>query len=245
MSGSDLELEILLPVHNEAASIEATLREIYRTLSVHARCRFIVCEDGSSDDTREVLQQCSTQFPMTLITSPSRKGYSRAVMDGMKAMRAPFLLCLDSDGQCDPEDFSQFWKCRDQANLLIGWRVHRADPWLRRCQSGLFRRLYSLLYPIQIHDPSCPFVLIPAASVRTLLPELGVMEQGFWWEFVARAHRHGLRMKELPIRHRARAAGETKVYTLGKLPGIGWRHLVALLTIWKQTRNPAAHKPGA
>jgi glycosyltransferase involved in cell wall biosynthesis len=237
MASSDVELEILLPVHNEAASIEATLREIFQALSRHATCRFIVCEDGSVDNTRQVLQQCSAMFPMTLITSPGRKGYSRAVIDGMQAMRAPFLLCLDSDGQCDPDDFAQFWADRRQADLIIGWRVHRADHWVRRYLSGFFQLVYRLFYKVPIHDPSCPFVLVPQTTVQALLPQLGAMEQGFWWEFVARAYRHRLQIRELPIRHRARAAGETKVYTARKLPGIGWRHLLALFTIWKQTRN--------
>jgi dolichol-phosphate mannosyltransferase len=232
-----------LPVHNEAASIEATLREIFGALSRQANCRFIVCEDGSTDNTRQVLQQCSAMFPMTLITSPGRKGYSRAVMDGMQAMRAPFLLCLDSDGQCDPGDFSPFWACRQQADLIIGWRVDRADPWVRRLLSRFFQLVYRLFYKVPIHDPSCPFVLMPQSTVQALLPQLGVMEQGFWWEIVARAYRHRLRIRELPIHHRARAAGATKVYTASSLPGIFWRHLLALFTIWKQTEKVSDQRP--
>jgi hypothetical protein len=63
------------------------------------------------------------------------------------------------------------------------------------------------------------------------------MQQGFWWEFMARVHRRGYSILELPVQHRERIAGETQVYKLRKLPGIGWRHFVALFKIWFQTRR--------
>ena len=47
----DPELEVLLPVHNEAESIERTVREIYGELSPRVRFQFIITEDGSVDDT--------------------------------------------------------------------------------------------------------------------------------------------------------------------------------------------------
>ena len=60
------DLEILLPVHNEAESIEATVREIYNQISPKLRIDFIICEDGSKDNTREVLTDLSRQLPMRL-----------------------------------------------------------------------------------------------------------------------------------------------------------------------------------
>jgi hypothetical protein len=75
--------------------------------------------------------------------------------------------------------------------------------------------------------------------VDQLVGELGAMQQGFWWEFVARVHRRGFSIQELPVNHRLRSAGTTQVYKLRKLPGIGWRHFLALFKIWSQTRTRA------
>jgi glycosyltransferase involved in cell wall biosynthesis len=102
--GTNPELEILLPVHNEAGSIEATIREIYSELLPQVSLRFVICEDGSRDNTKEILQRLAETLPIKLILSEERKGYSRTVTDGMKALQAPYLLCLDSDGQCDPRE---------------------------------------------------------------------------------------------------------------------------------------------
>ena len=77
------ELEILLPVHNEADSIRATVQEIYDQLSPQVSLRFIICEDGSKDDTKNILRELAKSIPMNLLLSDARKGYSRAVRDGM------------------------------------------------------------------------------------------------------------------------------------------------------------------
>src|SRR5208282_4769849 len=228
MSTAQPELEVLLPVHNEAESIEATIREIYEELSPQVSLQFLICEDGSVDNTKEILRRLRGSLPMKLILSEGRKGYSRAVKDGMKALQAPYLLCLDSDGQCDPKNFASFWKVRNDSDVVLGWRVNRADNPLRKIMSRTFYRAYQLFYGVPVHDPSCPYVLVKKEVIDRLVDELGAMQQGFWWEFVARVHRHGFSIRELPVDHRLRSAGTTQVYKLRKLPGIGWRHFVAL-----------------
>jgi dolichol-phosphate mannosyltransferase len=233
------EIEILLPVHNEAESIESTIREIYNEISPQVSVRFLICEDGSVDDTKKILRRLSASIPMNLILSDERKGYSRAVIDGMKALDAPYLLCLDSDGQCDPKDFAKFWRARTSSDLVLGWRVNRADTPLRKLMSRTFYKIYQSLYGVPVHDPSCPYVVVSKKVVDQLVGELGAMQQGFWWEFVARVHRRGFSIQELPVNHRLRSAGTTQVYKLRKLPGIGWRHFLALFKIWSQTRTRA------
>jgi dolichol-phosphate mannosyltransferase len=230
-------VEILLPVHNEAESIEQTIREIRDAVSRHASARFIICEDGSTDGTPQVLARLGETVPVRLFTSDRRKGYSKAVMDGMRALDADYLLCLDSDGQCDPADFAEFWEARGQQDVLIGWRVRRADTSLRRFLSAGFFQLYQMLYRVPVHDPSCPFVLARREVVEAILPQLGEMKEGFWWEFTARVHRRGFSLREIKVNHRTRAAGQTQVYRLARMPGIGYRHVLALFKIWRQTRN--------
>lgn len=232
------QLEVLLPVHNEAESIQATIQEIYDQISPQVSLRFIICEDGSKDNTKQILRELAKTIPMNLLLSDARKGYSRAVRDGMKILEASFLLCLDSDGQCDPKDFAQFWAVRNETDVVLGWRVNRADSWMRKAMSGTFYLVYKLLYGVPVHDPSCPYVLSRKDVVDRLVGELGAMQQGFWWEYIARVYRRGFTIRELPVNHRLRSAGTTQVYKLRKLPGIGWKHFVALFRILRETRSP-------
>jgi Glycosyl transferase family 2 len=231
------EIEILLPIHNEAESIEGTIKEIYAELKPFVRAGFILCEDGSKDNTKQVLRSIASEVPAKLFLSEGRKGYSRAVRDGMMELEAPYLLCLDSDGQCDPKDFRKFWDVRDSADILIGWRVDRADTWMRKTMSRTFYRAWKVLYRCPIHDPSCPFMIARREVIQELWPRMGAMQEGFWWEFTARAQRLGFSIREIPVHHRDRAAGITQVYRLKKLPGIGYRHIVALFKIRAETRR--------
>ncbi len=230
-------IEVLLPAYNEADSIEPIVREIYDELSPYLALQFIITEDGSTDGTKEVLARLSKLYPIKLITSETRKGYGPALIDGMRLLDAPYLLCLDSDGQCDPRDFWRFWQARDTADVLVGWRMHRRRGLGRMILSIGFYTLYQLLYRVPAHDPSFCYVLVHRRVVERLLPELGEMREGFWWEFTGRAHRRRFRVQELPVNHRDRfAGGRTRVYHLSKLPGIGYRHFLALFKVWHQTR---------
>jgi len=234
-----LELNVVLPVHNEAESVADTLAEIYSELSARVRLEFVISEDGSVDDTREILSRLSQELPMQLITSPERKGYSRAVRDAFKRCSAPWVLFLDSDGQCLPSDYWSLKDKRDAGNydVVMGRRVNRSDSLFRRIMSGSFLAVYQLLFHVPVRDPSCPFLLMSREVIGSVVDELGVLREGFWWEFVARTHRKGYRIAEVPVTHRQRAAGETKVYHLSKLPGIASRHFVGLFVIWWQTRG--------
>lgn len=230
-----LDLQIVFPVHNEEESIEAVLSEWHDFLEIPHQ--FIVCEDGSGDDTVGAVARASERLPIVLLSSPSRKGYSRAVLDGLQASSASYVLCVDSDGQCDPRDFPTLWANRHNSDVTKGWRVHRADPAVRRVLSGLFRMYYRALFLIPVKDPSCPYVLMNRKVIDQLTPELGELEQGFWWEFIARAHRRGFTVAELPIHHRVRSHGVTQVYRWRKMPSIGIRHVIGLGRIWWQTRR--------
>lgn len=230
------ELEVLLPVHNEAESIEATIRGIWDELSPKVDLGFIICEDGSRDNTKEILRRLATELPMRLNLSDERKGYSRAMREGMEMVQAPWLLCIDSDGQCDPRDFWKLWSMRFHADLLMGNRVDRQDTFARKMMSRFFYTIYQSVFHVPVHDPSCPYTLFKSRVAYTMGREMCEMKEGFWWEFVARIHRAGFTIVETPVKHRLRAAGVTQVYKVKKMPGIFLRHVAAIFRISKQTK---------
>jgi glycosyltransferase involved in cell wall biosynthesis len=230
------ELQIVMPVHNEGGSIEATLKEWYHALTPRVNVEFITCEDGSTDDTKRVLTRLSGELPLRLLMADGRKGYSRAVIDGFAAATAPYILAVDGDGQCDPADFWKFWERRDTHDVIIGWRTHRADPLTRRIMSASFRAWFTLLFPIALHDPSCPYLLIRQHVLEAVRPRLGVLDQGFWWEFVARTHRAGFKIVELPVASRVRTSGRTQIYTARRIPRIAIAHGLGLIRIWLDRR---------
>lgn len=229
-------LQILLPVHNEALSVTRVVEEIYDEISNEVQTSFIFSEDGSRDDTPKILKKMVKRYVGSiLISSKARKGYAKAVLDGFRRVTTDFVLCLDSDGQCDPRDFKGLWKKRTSAAVIIGWRKRRNDAFQRRLLSGGFKFFYKMLFGITIHDPSCPFIIIRKDVLKTLDPYLGILREGFWWEFIARSTYLGFTIKEVVVHHRNRIDGKTRVYTSSKLPGIAYTHIKGLFCIWRDS----------
>jgi glycosyltransferase involved in cell wall biosynthesis len=233
MTPSDLgPIDVVLPAHNEAGSIGATIQEFHDVASARGfDVRFVVCEDGSTDGTTDIVRELSTRLPVTLLSSPERKGYSRAVIDGLRATTAGMVCFIDSDGQCDPNDLGNLAEAFNGVDLVVGYRNPRADTLMRKMMSGAFRVLYERLFAVRLTDPSCPYLLISQPALRLVLTgNLGILKQGFWWEFNARAEAAGLTVREIPVQHRVRAAGQTQVYRLNRIPRIATEHVLGL---WK------------
>lgn len=234
-------IDVVLPVHNEGASIGATLREFHRTVAVESNIpiRFVVCEDGSSDDTLPVVRALAAELPLKLISDPVRKGYSRAVIDGLRASESDWVACIDYDGQCDPADFAKLLALQDGADLVVGWRNPRSDPWMRRAMSGAFGLVYRTFFDVRLRDPSCPYILIRRASLEKILAgNVGILKQGFWWEFFARASALGLAIRETPVHHRVRSSGTTQVYRPARVPRIALEHLLGLRKLRQELNAP-------
>jgi len=151
------EIQVILPVHNEEECIESVLTEIYSELSPRLAIEFIISEDGSQDRTKEILQDLSQRFPMQLILGENRKGYSQAVIDGLKTASSDYVFALDSDGQFSPKDFWKLYEKIGSCDVCIGWRKPRMDSFLRKSTSKFFKAIYQMLFHVPVHDPSCVF----------------------------------------------------------------------------------------
>lgn len=230
-------IQVLLPVYNEEESIENVIREIYDELSKSLSVQFIICEDGSKDNTKNILKKLSQTIPMKLILSDARKGYSRAVIDGLQQVSTDYAAAFDSDGQYTPKDFWRLYEKRLACDVCIGWRKNREDTLIRKLASNFFKIFYQFLFRVPIHDPSCPLLLISKPVLTKILNDLGTLKEGFWWEFIARTHSRGFTIHEVPIEHRKRFAGNTQVYKFSKMPRIFISHLLGIICIWKDIQK--------
>ena len=177
-------------------------------------------------------------LPITLISAALRKGYSRAVVDGLRATTADRVACVDADGQCDPRDLVRLVQALDGHDLVVGRRTHRADHWSRMVMSRAFKLVFSAFFSVPLQDPSSPYLLITRSGLdRVLATDPGILPQGFWWEFYARAVEMGLELAEIPVGHRARSAGTTQVYRPTKIPRIALVHLIGLVRLRRELRS--------
>jgi hypothetical protein len=101
--------------------------------------------------------------------------------------------------------------------------------------SDAFGLVYRCLFEVRLRDPSCGFLLVNRQGLQKILTgNIGILRQGFEWEFIARASAAELRIVETPVRHRQRASGLTQVYRPSKIPGIAVKHLLGLLRLKRE-----------
>jgi dolichol-phosphate mannosyltransferase len=236
------QFAILMPVHNEELSITAVLAEVYDELCKNGNFQFeiILAEDGSKDNTKEVITSLSKKIPLKAILSYRKKGYAGGIKEGLKLVSAPYVIISDSDGQHSPKDF---WKLRDKLeelgfskNVIIsGSRTIRSDALHRRIISKTFQKLNSIVFDLPLlKDITSPFKLMNTDLAKNISSECRFMSESFWTEFIIRAfYRRNITVVEVQVLHRDRLEGDTVVYKKSKIPRIVINQLIALVNLKK------------
>jgi len=192
---------------------------------------FVICEDGSTDGTKELIRKLEKIYIVSNQSSKDRRGYGKGVISGIIAAKYEFILCIDSDGQCMPDSFDEFFRDRNIADILIGNRKPRMDPKIRIIYSKLFKLIHDYLFNSKIQDPSCPYVLARKDIYKKLINKLSFMREGFWWGFVGAAKMYKLKFHQINIIHYERYDGSTVVYKFSKMPMIIFRNILGLIKL--------------
>lgn len=101
-----MEISLVIPAHNEADNISALLSETAGVLNGVVEYEIVFMDDGSTDDTVQELiaikDQCLKN--LRIYQHGRRSGQSAAMLTGVRAARAKWIVTLDGDGQNDPRD---------------------------------------------------------------------------------------------------------------------------------------------
>lgn len=215
------EVAVLMPVHNEADIIENVVLEFYETVGRKMPLEIVLSEDGSVDGTKDVIKQLSRKVPLEAVLSKARKGYAGGIKDGLKLVKAKYVLITDSDGQHTAEDFWRLWELRDKYDIVSGWRVDRADSFYRRAMSRAFQLMAKTFVKVpRLRDVTSPYKLMRTDMARSVADECEYMRESFWTEFTIRAYNMGAKIHEVPVVHKERNNGSTNVYKPYKMPKI-------------------------
>src|ERR1700736_6875808 len=134
------ELIAVMPVYNEEANIADVITEWLQAFEhEQINARLLAVNDGSRDNTLSILRKLQSQYPdQLLVLDKPNSGHGRSCRAGYEAAlqkNAPWILQIDSDGQCDPEFFPTFWAKRNDADCVFGFRVTRDDGIVRKLVS--------------------------------------------------------------------------------------------------------------
>jgi len=176
-------LSIVVPAYNEARRIGSTLARVTAYLAARpAPYEVIVVDDGSRDDTREIVSAFAATAPhVRLLAMPRNAGKGAAVRAGVLASRGQQVLFSDADLSTPIEELERLEAAVDRgADIAIGSRAVRGDverrqPVLRRIQGRMFHlvtRTLGFRAVSAIRDTQCGFKLFRGAVARSLFGEL-------------------------------------------------------------------------
>jgi dolichol-phosphate mannosyltransferase len=238
---------LIMPVYNEAETIEGTVRELHeRVVGKMENVDIWVFEDGSIDGTKEILEKLEDEIPnFRAVMTKDRKGYPKAMSDAFLSIdpfEYQYVVSIDSDGQYAPDDFFRLWQVMQNKHpdIVMGKRVTRREPAYRRLLSGGLRILEKIMFPIKCKDVTSVMRLMKVDLAREIAGEVKYSPYNFWLEFTARTALKNCSVLEIPISYRERS-GSSKVYSLSRIPKIVFSEFSALRALRNEKNGKSSH----
>jgi len=220
-------VSVIIPALNEEEPIAAVVRDC---LTTGLPGEIIVVDNGSTDRTAEQASAAGAK----VISEPA-PGYGRACASGVRALSpdCDIVVFLDGDGSDCPEFMPKLVEPiqRGEQDFVIGSRTRgkreRGSMNFQQVFAGrIAGALLRLLYGVRYSD-MCPF----RAIRRAALEKLEMKETTYGWnlEMQMRTALARLRILEVPVNHRCRTGGESKVSGTLRGPFVAGARIVATL----------------
>lgn len=225
-------LSVVLPAYNEEGALPSTLRSVLAYMrDRRLRAEVIVVDDGSRDRTAEVVTDAQRDSPeIRLIRHERNRGYGEALRSGFSAAQSEWIFLMDADGQFDITNLDSFLPSTDDADMILGYREHRADRWSRRVLTWGYTRLMGMLFHLPLRDHDCAFKLFRRSTWEAAQPIRSTDHKIFTVEWLSNSLRRGARMKELPVHHYPRTTGQAT----GARLDVIWTMVKALVRLWRR-----------
>lgn len=212
-------ISAFFPAYNDGKTIGGL---VSKTLAMLPRLtgdyEVIVIDDGSSDETAQVLEQLRAANPghVRIITHERNRGYGGALRSGFAAASKDLIFYTDGDGQYDPLELEDLLKKMGPAvGFVNGYKKVRNDPWHRVAIGWLYNRFARFIFGIELRDIDCDFRLIR----RELLEELSLRSTSgtICVELVKKLEMCPYLVEEAGVSHYPRLHGRSQFFRLQSL----------------------------
>jgi len=205
------KLSFFFPAHNEEANLEGLVDEALAVLpSIAETFEIIAVNDGSRDRTREIADELTARHPgiVRAVHHPTNLGYGAALRSGFGAARYELVAFTDGDRQFQVGDVARLTARlggSDVPDVVVGFRIRRADPLIRTIYARAYRLANRLFFGLQVSDVDCACKLFR----REALEGLHVESEGAFFsaESLIKLRAAGRSVVEVGVPHYPRTAG--------------------------------------
>lgn len=223
-------LSIFFPAYNDALSLPGLVR---KTFAVLEQCvedyEVIVVNDGSQDNTGEVLEELRKEFAprMRVVTHPQNRGYGGALRTGFASATRDFVFYTDGDSQYDVAELPLLLALvSDTTGLVNGYKLERHDPAHRIWIGTIYNLSARLMFRIRIRDIDCDYRLIRRSLLESI--HLTCTSGTICVELVRKLELSGCEVKEVGVHHYPRLYGRSQFFRMRSLATT----FVQLLRLW-------------
>lgn len=203
------ELSVFFPAYNEEANIKKTIIDARSVLQEIAdKWEIIIIDDGSKDKTGKISDDLSKgDRNIKVIHHKPNRGYGGALKSGFYSSKYAWIATVDSDGQFDFSEITKLLEKNKEADVVIGYRIDRKDPVLRKIFGWGWTFLANLLLGINVKDVDCAFKLVDRKVINTI-PKLESTRGGMISpELLAKAKKCGFKIAQVGVHHFSREEG--------------------------------------
>lgn len=150
----DARLTVIVPAYNEAENLQLILPPLITFCNDH-KWNIIIVNDGSTDNSREVLKNFPLSGRFSVIHHKLNKGYGAAIKSGISACLTEYCVTIDADGQHRFEDIEKLYSCliSKDADMVVGSRKGtRSASYSRGIGKSIIRMIAKLLMKVPVHD---------------------------------------------------------------------------------------------
>ncbi|MCC8019515.1 MAG: glycosyltransferase [Rikenellaceae bacterium] len=216
-STAQYEFTVIVPVYDEKDNIERLEKELGKFLrEAPVKSCVLFVDDGSKDGSGDLLRGvCGRNPDMFCIRLGRNRGLSAAMKAGIDHTYSEYLGYIDADLQTDPEDFALLLEHAADYPLVMGIRTGRKDSFVKNASSKIANGFRRMMTGDGVTDTGCPLKVMRASYAKRIpfftgmhrfLPALILLQDGG-------------KVKEIPVRHYPRTAGQSKYHLWNRLAG--------------------------
>jgi len=174
---------IVLPCYNEEQNIDLLIPHIDKTLRDYIPYQIIAINDGSDDDTGQLLKHLSKQHPIEVLEHPKNKGLAATLQTGISAAvqrssDGDLIVTMDSDNTHDPAYILDMMKVATEADVVVGSRYMRNGrqmnvPPHRMILSRTINFLIRKIANLSVMDATSGYRCFKASALKKLKKNMG------------------------------------------------------------------------
>lgn len=208
-------LYIVIPAYNEEENIRQVVADWYPVVDVRSGdSRLVVVNDGSKDNTLNVLKELQQNHPKLVVLDKENGGHGSTILYGYHYaldQGAEYIFQTDSDGQTYASEFDDFWNERNSYDMIIGHRNHREDGLSRVIVTKVLKLVIRMCFHVSITDANTPYRLMRASVLRE---EIDLIPKDFFLSNVLISvlfTKHLRKIRYIPITFRPRQGGVNSI----------------------------------